>query len=83
MAKALQPARPVKTRSSALHDGKECRSYKPLKVHFRRDGSGNYIEPAEMYPCSEQWGDYGWTVLSLDGAYKKLKGQIREKTPNE
>ncbi len=35
--------------------------------------AGNYVEPAEFYPSSEQWGDYGWTVTDKDRAYAKLR----------
>lgn len=34
---------------------------------------GNYIEPGELYPSSSQWGDKGWTCISLEAAEEKFK----------
>jgi len=42
----------------------------------RREGfeiSGRFVEPAEVYPNSEAWGVDGWTVLSEDAAFAKLR----------
>ncbi len=34
---------------------------------------GNFIEPGELYPSSSQWGDKGWTCISLERAEEKFK----------
>jgi len=42
----------------------------------RREGfkiDGRWVEPAEVYPNSEAWGVDGWTVLSRDAAFEKLR----------
>lgn len=41
----------------------------------RHDGytlGDSYIEPAETYPSSSQWGDKGWTFNSLEKAEAKF-----------
>jgi hypothetical protein len=42
----------------------------------RREGfqiGDRFVEPAEVYPNSEAWGVDGWTVLSRDAAFAKLR----------
>jgi hypothetical protein len=42
----------------------------------RRDGfeiGGRFVEPAEVYPRSEQWGELGWTVQDKETAFLKLR----------
>jgi hypothetical protein len=34
---------------------------------------GNFIEPGELYPSSSQWGDKGWTCITLEDAEKRFK----------
>jgi hypothetical protein len=50
----------------------------------RHDGyviGGVKLEPAETYPCSSQWGSYGWTYRDLYSAElrfsKLVKGEIK------
>lgn len=42
---------------------------------------GVQIEPAEVYPCDSQWGDFGWTYSDLLGAMRRfeklVKGEIK------
>jgi hypothetical protein len=56
-----------------------CRSpsvaYEVVRVR-RRDGfqiDGRFVEPAEVYPRSEQWGEQGWTFCDEDAAFEKLR----------
>jgi hypothetical protein len=56
-----------------------CRSpsvaYEVIRVR-RRDGfqiDVRLIEPAEVYPRSEQWGVLGWTFCDKDAAFEKLR----------
>jgi hypothetical protein len=49
--------------------------YEAIRVRFR-DGfhiGGRFVEPAEVYPNSEAWGVDGWTLLTLDAAFAKLR----------
>jgi hypothetical protein len=49
--------------------------YEVVRIR-RHDGfhkGGVFIEPAEMYPRSEEWGVHGWTVLTRDAAFDKLR----------
>jgi hypothetical protein len=49
--------------------------YEVIRIR-RREGfeiSGRFVEPAEVYPNSEAWGVDGWTVLSSDAAFAKLR----------
>ncbi len=42
---------------------------------------GNYIEPGELYPSSSQWGERGWTCVTLEQAearYKTTKKWVKE-----
>jgi hypothetical protein len=41
---------------------------------------GNYIEPGELYPSSSQWGERGWTCITLEQAetrYKAVKKWVK------
>lgn len=41
----------------------------------RHDGynlGDTFLEPAETYPSSSQWGEKGWTFKSLDKAEEKF-----------
>jgi len=46
-------------------------------IHIRRrEGfqiGARLVEAAEVYPNSEAWGVDGWTVLSRDAAFEKLR----------
>jgi len=49
--------------------------YEVIRIR-RREGfevSGRFIEPAEVYPNSGAWGVDGWTVLTRDAAFEKLR----------
>lgn len=50
-------------------------------VVIRRHGGyslgGAYVEPAEYYPSSSEWGLYGFTYTDRDHAFAKLR-QLRE-----
>ena len=50
-------------------------SYEVVRIR-RREGfqiDDRFVEPAEFYPSSEAWGVDGWTLLTLDGAFAKLR----------
>lgn len=42
-----------------------------IKSHNGYEIGGTYIEPAETYPSSSQWGIYGWTYTNIEDAMKK------------
>jgi hypothetical protein len=45
----------------------------------RHDGYSlgeNYLEPAETYPSSSQWGEKGWTFKDLNKAEEKFNNLI-------
>ena len=49
--------------------------YEIIRIR-QREGfqiGGRFVEPAEVYPNSEAWGVDGWTVLSEDAAFAKLR----------
>ena len=49
--------------------------YEVIRVN-RREGfqiGGRFVEPAEVYPRSEQWGELGWTVQDKETAFCKLR----------
>ena len=50
-------------------------SYEVIRIR-RREGfeiGSRFVEAAEVYPNSEAWGVDGWTVLSRDAAFAKLR----------
>ena len=50
-------------------------AYELIRVR-RRDGfqiGGRFVEPAEVYPNSEDWGVHAWTVLDKATAFRKLR----------
>lgn len=38
---------------------------------------GTYIEPAETYPATSEWGIRGWTFIDLTKAEEKFKSLIK------
>jgi hypothetical protein len=49
--------------------------YEVIRVK-RREGfqiDGRFVEPAEVYPSSEAWGENGWTFTNKDAAFAKLQ----------
>jgi hypothetical protein len=49
--------------------------YEVIRIR-RREGfeiNGRFVEPAEVYPRSEQWGELGWTVKDKEAAFHKLR----------
>jgi hypothetical protein len=44
-----------------------------ISRHNGYELGGQYIEPAETYPSSSQWGTKGWTHTTLKSAEAKLK----------
>ena len=55
-----------------------------IKSHNGYELGGVYIEPAETYPSTSQWGLYGWTYSNMEQAIQKfnsltVKGVIRER----
>jgi len=60
-------------RLSCCADPSVC--YEIIRIR-RREGfqiGGRFVEPAEVYPNSEAWGLDGWTVLTRDAAFEKLR----------
>ncbi len=50
-------------------------SYEVIRIR-RREGfqiNGRFVESAEVYPNAEAWGVDGWTVLTRDAAFEKLR----------
>jgi hypothetical protein len=48
---------------------------------YRHDGytvAGHYVEPAEVYPGNEEFGDSAWTLTTLDAAWDKLRELVKE-----
>ena len=42
----------------------------------RHDGfqlGGRWVQPAEVYPRSEKWGELGWTLQNKESAFRKLR----------
>jgi hypothetical protein len=55
--------------------GGKVRAFEVIRIR-RRAGfeiEGRTVEPAEVYPASEQWGTDGWTLPTLARALEKLK----------
>lgn len=50
------------------------RAYEVVKVRQKPERSimGRTLEASEVYPCSEDWGTYGWTCPTLERARAKL-----------
>jgi hypothetical protein len=49
--------------------------YEVVRIR-RRDGfqiGERFVEPAEVYPRGEQWGELGWTVPDKESAFRKLR----------
>ena len=53
--------------------------YEVIKIINQKETEfrGIKYKAKEAYPSSEQWGSYGWTFMSIDGASKKLKELIQ------
>jgi hypothetical protein len=49
--------------------------YEVIRIRRRESFQidGKLIEAAEIYPRSEAWGNNGWTVLSRDAAFDKVR----------
>ena len=43
-----------------------------ISSHNGYELAGTYIEPAETYPSTSQWGTKGWTCVSLEEAEAKF-----------
>ena len=64
-SKGKPPSQPFHWEVVRLHVEKEKRW---------KDGREKSVTPEhEAYPSSEQWGERGWTCMSLDEARKKLQ----------
>ena len=53
--------------------------YEVIRIR-RREGfqiGARLVEAAEVYPNSEAWGVDGWTVLTRDAAFEKLREVYR------
>ena len=57
----------------------DCRDpsvcYEVIRIR-RRDGfeiGGRFVEPAEIYPNSEDWGVRGFTFIDKEAAFAKLR----------
>jgi hypothetical protein len=49
--------------------------YEVIRIR-RREGfeiDGRFVEPAEVYPNSQAWGENGWTFTNKDAAFAKLQ----------
>jgi hypothetical protein len=44
-----------------------------IRRHNGKHIKGRWLEPAEFYPKSEEWGSYGFTLTDRDRAFNKLK----------
>jgi hypothetical protein len=50
-------------------------AYEVVRIR-RREGfeiDGRLVEPAEVYPKSEAWGEHGFTLTDKDAAFAKLR----------
>ena len=60
-------------------------SYEAIKIskHNGYNLGGNYVSPAETYPCNSMWGTSGWTATTLESAdelyVKLINGPVVEK----
>ena len=57
-------------------------SYEVVRVR-RRDGfqiDGRFVEPAEVYPNSEAWGEDGFTLTNKNAAFAKLRKLARQES---
>lgn len=65
-------------KDKAIYEQKRSKkniTYEVIKIR-RHNGytiGGVYIEPAEVYPSANEWGDYGWTFNDLTRAEEKYK----------
>jgi len=58
-------------------------SYDVIRIR-RREGfeiKGRYVEAAEVYPNSDNWGVDGFTTADKDTAFRKLRELVGEKEP--
>jgi len=44
-----------------------------IRAHDGYEINGNKIAPSEMNPSANQWGQLGWTCLTLEDAQKRFK----------
>jgi hypothetical protein len=44
-----------------------------IRSHDGYEINGNKIAPSEMYPSANQWGQLGWTCLTMEDAQKRFK----------
>jgi hypothetical protein len=44
-----------------------------IRSHNGYEINGNKIAASEMYPSANQWGQLGWTCLTLEDAQKRFK----------
>jgi len=54
---------------------KDSAAFEVIRIR-RHDGfqvGDRLVEPGEVYPKSEAWGMDGWTMLSRDAAFTKLR----------
>ena len=52
--------------------------YRDAKTQTMPDGNDVHFPAREVYPSSEDWGTYGWTVLTRDAAFDKLAALRRQ-----
>jgi hypothetical protein len=50
-----------------------CYEVVRIRRHNGKNIGDHWIEPGEFYPSSSEWGEHGWTLLSLDAAFVKLR----------
>ena len=50
-------------------------SYEVIRIRWREGFhmDGRFVEPAEVYPSFQAWRVDGWTLLTLDAAFAKLR----------
>jgi|SRR5438552_2352225 len=50
-------------------------AFEVIRIRLREgfEVSCRFVEPAEVYPNSEAWGVNGWTVLTRDAVFEKLR----------
>lgn len=56
-------------------EGHAHKNWEAIRIR-RHDGfqiAGNEIEPKEIYPSNERWGDDGFTLTSIEDARAKIK----------
>lgn len=50
----------------------KIRRHDAMVIGKNKDGQDIMVEKSEQYPCSTEWGQYGWTYLTLDAARTKF-----------